>query len=76
MAEVPLPIWGLISDRDAKELITQISHLKKALKKRGVLFPDPLLTIITLTGAAIPFFRICEEGYVDLKNGTTQGVYV
>jgi adenine deaminase len=76
VAEVPLPIWGLISDRDAKELVSQISLLKKALKERGVSFPDPLLTIITLTGAAIPFFRICEEGYFDLKNGTAKGVYV
>jgi adenine deaminase len=76
VAEVPLPIWGLISDLDTKELVTQISHLKKALKERGVSFPDPLLTIITLTGAAIPFFRICEEGYVDLKNGTSYDFYV
>jgi adenine deaminase len=76
VAEVPLPIWGLISDLPATELVTRISTLKKALRDRGVTFPDPLLTIITLTGAAIPFFRICEEGYVDLKNGSTHGLYI
>ena len=76
VAEVPLPIWGLISDLQTTELVTRISALKKALKDRGVPFPDPLLTIITLTGAAIPFLRICEEGYVNLKNGSTYGLYV
>ena len=76
VAEVPMPIWGLMSDLRIPELVTRISTLKKALKERGVPFPDPLLTIITLTGAAIPFFRICEEGYVDLKNGTTYGLHV
>lgn len=76
VAEIPFPIWGLISDLRITELVTRISTLKKALKDRGVPFPDPLLTIITLTGAAIPFFRICEEGYVDLKNGTTYGLHV
>jgi adenine deaminase len=76
VAEVPLPIWGLISDLPITELVARISILKKALTDRGVSFPDPLLTIITLTGAAIPFFRICEEGYVDLKNGATYGLYV
>ena len=76
VAEVPLPIWGLISDLPITELVTRISTLKQALTDRGVSFPDPLLTIITLTGAAIPFFRICEDGYVDLKSGSTHGLYI
>jgi adenine deaminase len=74
--EVPMPIWGLISDLPVKELVTHISSMKKALAERGVTFPDPLLTIITLTGAAIPFYRICEDGYVDLKTGITHGLSV
>lgn len=76
VAEVPLPVWGLISDLHISELVARISALKQALRDRGVPFPDPLLTIITLTGAAIPFFRICEDGYVDLKNGSTHGLYI
>ena len=74
--EVPMPVWGLISDLSVKELVVRISSMKKALADRGVTFPDPLLSIITLTGAAIPFFRICEEGYVDLKTGITHGLNV
>jgi adenine deaminase len=35
----------------------------------GMTFPDPLLTLITLTGAAIPYLRICEQGMVNLKTG-------
>jgi adenine deaminase len=34
-----------------------------------VRFPDPLLTLITLTGAAIPYLRICEQGLMNLKDG-------
>jgi adenine deaminase len=74
VAEVPMPIWGLISDLPMQDLVAQIAFLKSALADRGVTFPDPLLTIITLTGAAIPFFRICEDGYVNLKDGTTHGI--
>ncbi len=74
--EVPMPLWGLMSELPIQELVTRISSLKRALADLGVTFPDPLLTIITLTGAAIPFFRICEEGYVNLKNGTPHGFYV
>jgi adenine deaminase len=42
----------------------------------GVSFPDPLLTLITLTGAAIPYLRICEEGLVNLKTGETLDFFV
>jgi adenine deaminase len=74
VAEVPMPIWGLISDLPMQDLVAQITFLKSALTDRGVTLPDPLLTIITLTGAAIPFFRICEDGYVNLKDGTTHAI--
>ena len=36
--------------------------------------PDPVLTVATLTGAAIPYLRICEEGLVNLKDGRTTGL--
>ena len=42
----------------------------------GVVFPDPLLSLIALTGAAIPFLRICEEGLVNFKDGRTVGLSV
>jgi adenine deaminase len=75
-AEVPLPIWGLTSQQPIPELVKGLSELKKALVSRGVIFPDPMLSIITLTGAAIPFMRICETGYADLKNGRTLGLTI
>jgi adenine deaminase len=31
---------------------------------------------MTLTTAAIPFLRICDEGLVDLKHGKTMGLIV
>lgn len=75
-AELPLPILGLLSDRSIPELADAISTIKVAVAELGVSFPDPLLTLVTLTGAAIPYFRICEEGLVNLKDGKTVGVVV
>jgi adenine deaminase len=48
-----------------------LQEIKRAVSGLGVPFPDPLLTLITLTGAAIPYLRICEEGLVNLKDGKT-----
>jgi adenine deaminase len=45
------------------------------MARLGVAFPDPLLSLNTLTGAAIPYLRICEEGLVNLKDGKTLGLF-
>ena len=75
MAEISLPVFGLISDLSMEMLVERIAVVKKAVSDLGVPFADPLLTLSTLTGASIPFFRICEEGLVNLKDGVTQSLF-
>jgi adenine deaminase len=57
-------------------IVAQMQNLTQHIARLGVPFPDPLLSLITLTGAAIPYLRICEEGLVNLKDGTTLGLFV
>jgi adenine deaminase len=76
LAELPLPIFGLISDLSIPELTQKVDQLNKILSALGSPFKDPLLTLITLTCAAIPYLRICEEGLVNLKDGQTVGLVV
>jgi adenine deaminase len=71
LAELPLPIFGIMSDLPIETIARQLQEIKHAVSELGVPFPDPLLTLITLTGAAIPYLRICEEGLVNLKDGKT-----
>ncbi|MBW1955795.1 MAG: adenine deaminase [Deltaproteobacteria bacterium] len=68
-AELALPIFGLMSDLPLKTLNRKLAAIHRAAAALGIPFPDPLLTLVTLTGAAIPFLRICEEGLVHLKDG-------
>lgn len=74
IAELALPVFGLISDLPLGDLVDRLDRLQQAAAGLGVGFRDALLTLVTLTGAAIPFFRICEEGLVRFKDGTTTGV--
>ena len=76
LAELPLPVFGLMSDLPIAQLDEKITSIKQTAKDTGVSFPDPLLTIVTLTGAAIPYLRICEEGLVNLKDGQTKELFV
>ncbi len=69
LVEIPLPILGLMSDLPMHSLAERFELLTRTLKERGVPFADPLRTLVTLTGAAIPFLRICEQGLVDIKSG-------
>jgi len=76
LEELPLPVFGIMSEEPLEELAVKIEAVNRAASRLGVPFPDPLLTLVTLTGAAIPFLRICEEGLVDLRNGRTEGLFV
>jgi adenine deaminase len=74
LAELPLPIFGIMSDLPIENIAQRLQEIKNTAASLGVSFPDPLLTLITLTGAAIPYLRICEEGLVNLKDGKTLGL--
>jgi len=76
LAEIPLPLFGVMTDMPIEMLAKRMEEIKKVIKGLGFPFDDPLLTLVTLTGAAIPFLRICEEGLVNLKDGKTLGLVV
>ena len=76
LAEIPLPVFGLIGDMPISMLAKRMEEITKIIKDLGFPFDDPLLTLNTITTAAIPFLRICEEGLVNLKDGKTLGLIV
>ena len=76
LAELPLPIFGIMSDLPIETIAQRLQKIKSTVSELGVAFPDPLLTLITLTGAAIPYLRISEEGLVNLKDGKTMELII
>ncbi len=76
LAELPLPVFGLISEWPLDRLAQSIQHFNQSAADLGVPFPDPMLSLNALTGAAIPHLRICEEGLVSLKTGQTMKLWV
>ncbi|MGD9300981.1 MAG: adenine deaminase C-terminal domain-containing protein [Desulfobacterales bacterium] len=76
ISELPLSVFGIISELSLEDIVDRLKKIKKAAADLGVPHPDPLLTLITLTGAAIPYLRICEEGLVNLKDGKTRSLFV
>jgi adenine deaminase len=71
VSEIPLPIFGLMSHMPLVELAGLVQEFTDKARALGFPFDDPHKTLVTLTGAAIPFLRISEHGLVDIKTGKT-----
>ena len=76
VAEIPLPLFGILSQLPLEVLAGQLKAFTDKAHGLGIPFPNPLLTLITLTGGAIPFLRICSEGLVNLKDGKRVPLFV
>ncbi len=51
-----------------------MQEIGEAAAGLGIPFANPSLSLGTLTGAAIPYLRICESGYMDIKNHKVVGL--
>lgn len=76
LAEIPLPVFGVLSTAPMAELAHGSKALAAAAAELGCRFPNPFLSLATLTGAAIPFFRICEAGLVDFRRPDVMELWV
>jgi adenine deaminase len=65
VAEMPLPVAGLLSDRSAREVHAQQERLDAALAARGVTLPSPFMALSFLGLSVIPDLKITDRGLVD-----------
>ena len=75
-AELPLPYGGIISDLPLEEVVARLEAINGKMQEMGCPFPDALLSLVTLTTAAIPFLRLNEEGLVSLRDNQKLGLFV
>jgi adenine deaminase len=69
LAELGLPVAGLISNQSIEEIVERLNQIQTEAKDLGFRFPDAALTLAVLTTAAIPFLRLSEDGLVDSRTG-------
>jgi adenine deaminase len=66
VAELALPIAGLLSDRPAGEVVEGIERLEAELRARGVTLVAPFTTLSFLALSVIPSLKITDRGLVDV----------
>ena len=68
ISEFEAPLCGFYSLKPMEELNQQVKKLQESLKRNGVRWEKPMLTIDTLGTPAIPHLRMTHHGYVRLKD--------
>jgi len=68
VAEFPAPLCGVASLKPMEIVGEEVKKLEASLRKNGVKWEKPALTVDTLTSPAIPHLRITHHGYVRLKD--------
>lgn len=67
VAEVPLPLAGLMSDRPAAEVIARIETLNNAARERlGTTVAEPFMQLSFIALSVIPHLRLTDGGLVDV----------
>jgi adenine deaminase len=68
LAEVPLPIGGLMSDRSVHEVSTEVLQLANASTKLGITISAPFMQLSFLGLSVLPELRITDLGLVDVDH--------
>ncbi|HSE81901.1 MAG TPA: adenine deaminase [Gaiellaceae bacterium] len=66
LAELPLPVAGLISDRPFAEVLARSREATAAARELGVDIPAPFQTLSFLALSVIPELKITDRGLVDV----------
>ena len=67
LAELPLPVAGLLSDRPLAEVLVASRELAAAVRSLGVDFPQPVQMLAFLSLSVIPTLKITDRGLVDVE---------
>jgi adenine deaminase len=67
VAELPLPICGVISPEPIPAIQAQAYKCEAALKAMGCPMPRPFLTAQTFCFTGLPFLRLTDKGLMDMR---------
>jgi adenine deaminase len=66
LAELALPVAGLMSDRSAAEVLDSLAGFDEFFKAEGVPGDSPLMTLSFMALPVIPSLKITDKGLVDV----------
>lgn len=67
LAEIPLPVAGLMSTDPLKTLVRDLHSLRRAVSRMGCGLSDPFMTLSFLALPVIPELKLTDKGLVDVN---------
>jgi adenine deaminase len=74
--DLPLPIAGLMSDKDADFVIERLKAFDMVYHEEGMRNPEPLMALSFMALPVIPKLKLTDRGLVDVEHFTTVDLYV
>jgi len=65
--DLPLPIAGLMSDRDGRFVIDRLHEFERLFRSEGLTNPSPLMTLSFMALPVIPALKITDRGLIDVR---------
>jgi adenine deaminase len=75
LADVKLPIAGLMSERPLAEVAFEVKKLTQAIKKLGSPLEDPIMTLSFLALPVIPELKLTDFGLIDAREFKLVGLF-
>jgi adenine deaminase len=69
LAEMPMPVAGIISEKPIADLVKEAGQVEKALAGLGCGLTRPFLTLQNFCFTGLPFLRLTDKGLVDVRAG-------
>lgn len=74
--DLPLPVAGLMSDRDADFVIERLRDFEELFKAEGLTNPSPLMTLSFMALPVIPSLKITDRGLIDVDRFEPAGLFL
>ncbi|MEN6364521.1 MAG: adenine deaminase [Rectinema sp.] len=74
--DLPLPVAGLMSDRDADFVIERLRRFEELFRREGLSNPSPLMTLSFMALPVIPKLKITDRGLIDVERFEPVDLYV
>ncbi|MCE5257280.1 MAG: adenine deaminase, partial [Spirochaetaceae bacterium] len=74
--DLPLPIAGLMSDRDSDFVIERLRQFELLFRQEGLFNSEPLMTLSFMALPVIPKLKLTDKGLVDVEHFVPVDLYV
>lgn len=69
LAEVPLPVAGILSEKTVQELGKKVEILREKMSQLGYKHYNPIMSLCTLSLPVSPALKITDKGLIDVNQG-------